>query len=606
MSFPTHANLATSSSGPKLRNQLACTSTGGTGSAGSASVLGSPCQNEAHVSRRHWQSQWHPGIVVLLLLVGNSGATAQETPRFEVSGVVTDAETGQHLPSRIYLKDAAGESWFLESFDPRGSAIAYREQWVPLAGSEDLHTTLSPHPFRVQLPAGDYRLTVEHGKEYLTLDKKFSVTDRAVNLQLPLQRWSQVAQEGWYSGETHVHRRIHELPNTMLAEDLNVAFPVTFWTVVAGQPPGLEPSPLRRQGPSPHGPRVDRGYDPIFIDDTHVMFPRNTEYEIFKIGETRHVLGAVFILNHRTQFQVGMPPVKQIAEQAHREGALLDLDKHSWPWSMMLIPVAKVDLYELANNSLWRTRFGFRNSMVRPAEYMKVESEGNLLTEAGWVDWGFQNYYALLNCGFPIKPTAGTASGVHPVPLGFGRVYVHVDGPFGTEAWLEGLRKGRSFVTTGPMIQVQVDGEHAGHIFKDAKSTELAIRGTMTSPKPLNRVELIINGEVEVLDAQSEELASGAHRVSIDRTVQCDRTSWVALRCGYTDGEGRVRFAHTAPWHIEIAGEPMRPRRQEVQYLIDRMTAEIERSQKLLSPAAFAEFQQALEAYQAIAKRAID
>ena len=534
-------------------------------------------------------------------------AASQEVTRrlVEVTGTVTDADTGEWLPARIYLKDSEGESWFLESFDPHGSAVVYREQWVPLAGSEDLHTTLSAHPFRVHLPAGEYRLTVERGKEYLPLEKTFSIADQPLKLQLPLQRWSRVAADGWYSGETHVHRRIHELPNTMLAEDLNVAFPVTFWTIAAGQPPGLEPSPLRRQGPSPHGPRVDRGYDPIFVDKTHVMFPRNTEYEIFQIGEKRHVLGAVFLLNHRTQFREGMPPVKVIAEQAHREGALLDLDKHSWPWSMMLVPIAKVDLYELANNSLWRTRFGFRNSMVRPAEYMKVESEGNLLTEAGWIDWGFQNYYALLNCGFPIKPTAGTASGVHPVPLGFGRVYVHVEGEFKAEAWVEGLRAGRSFVTTGPMIQVKIEGKHPGHRFVDPVSHELPINGTMRSPQPV-QVELVVNGRIEKLDAESEPLENGSYQVTIQHSLRVDRTSWVALRCSYTDADKRVRFAHTAPWHISLDGEPIRPRRQEIQYLIDRMTAEIERSRELLSPAALSEFQEALETYQTIAKRAVD
>jgi hypothetical protein len=73
-----------------------------------------------------------------------------------------------------------------------------------------------------------------------------------------------------------------------------VAFPVTFWTVRSDAAPGLEPSPLRSQGPSPFGPRKDRGYAPIAIDPTHVILPRNTGYEIFSVGERRHTLGAEF------------------------------------------------------------------------------------------------------------------------------------------------------------------------------------------------------------------------------------------------------------------------------------------------------------------------
>jgi hypothetical protein len=110
--------------------------------------------------------------------------------------------------------------------------------------------------------------------------------------------------------------------------------------------------------------------------------------------------------------------VAPIAERAHAEGVLLDLDKHSWPWSMMLVPVPKVDLFELSNNSVWRTQFGFKSTPAGLPAWMAVGKDGsNTLTKWGWLNYGFEVYYALLNCGFPLAPTAGTASGVHPVPL---------------------------------------------------------------------------------------------------------------------------------------------------------------------------------------------
>jgi hypothetical protein len=55
----------------------------------------------------------------------------------------------------------------------------------------------------------------------------------------------------------------------------------------------------------------------------------------------------------------------------------------------------------------------------------------------------------------PDAPTAGCASGVHPVPLGFGRVYVKIDGDVHLRQVDEGLNEGRSFVTTGPMLFVK-------------------------------------------------------------------------------------------------------------------------------------------------------
>ena len=311
-----------------------------------------------------------------------------------------------------------------------------------------------------------------------------------------------MARRGWYFGETHVHWRIAELPNVMPAEDLNVAFPVTFWTIEALASPGLEPSPLRRQGLSPFGQREDRGHDP-----THVIFPRNTEYEIFSVGGKRHVLGSVFILNHKFVFRQGMPP---IADQAHREGALLDLDKHNWPWSMMLVPIAKVDLYELANNSVCRTNFSFRNSLVAPTTYMNVEADAGGMTEWGWLNFGFENYYTLLKCGFRLQPTTGTASGVHPVPLCYGRVCVRLGDRFDPQGWIDGLRRGNSFVTTGPMLLAKVNGCYPGYVFRHSgtRAHRYRLQLESISSQLLDRIEIVVNGRmhktIEPRPARSE------------------------------------------------------------------------------------------------------
>jgi hypothetical protein len=203
-----------------------------------------------------------PKVFTLLVLT----ATGQLSQATELIGRVVDATTEQPIPARIYIEDAAGRWWFVQSASPTGSAVPYREEWVPMPGSVERHTTISADPFRVDLPPGDYRLTIERGKEYLPLTEQVTIGDRPVRHTFLLRRWVNMAQRGWFSGETHVHRRFSELPNVMLAEDLNVAFPVTYWTTRAFTRPGLEPSSLRSQGPSPWGPRVDRGYSPIAVD----------------------------------------------------------------------------------------------------------------------------------------------------------------------------------------------------------------------------------------------------------------------------------------------------------------------------------------------------
>lgn len=537
-------------------------------------------------------------LSLLVVLTPSADAT-------EFVGKVADAKTGQPLPARVYLQDSAGKWLFVKSAVKDGTALAYREQWVPMANSVEKHTTVSAHPFRAELPPGKYTVTIERGKEYFPLKVQLSVGDEPLRKTLRLRRWINLAKRGWYSGETHVHRRIQELPNVMLAEDLNVAFPVTFWTTNAYQAPGLAPSPLRRQGPSPFGRREDRGHRAIAVDKTHVIYPRNTEYEVFSVNKKRHTLGAVFILNHKTVFQEGMPPVAKIAEQAHREGALLDLDKHSWPWSMMLVPIAKIDLFELSNNSVWRTRFGFRRSATKPAPYMDVEMKDGAMTEWGWISFGLQNYYTLLNCGFRIQPTAGTASGVHPVPLGHSRVYVHTGTEFSGKKWLDGLRRGHSFVTTGPMLFATLEGATSGHEFradgKSGESNKYKLRIESISSRPLDRIEVLVNGRItKTFKTPHTATPNEASRVVHSTTLPITKSSWVAVRSFERQPDGRIRFAHTAPWHIRVKDQPVRPRREEIEFLTRRVQDEIDRNKDVLSPAAMAEFRKALKIYKSL------
>src|SRR6185295_17670994 len=104
-----------------------------------------------------------------------------------------------------------------------------------------------------------------------------------------------------------------------------------------------------------------------------VIYPRNTEYEIFTVNKKPHPLGALFLIRHKRVLERGAPPLLEIAKEARADDALLDLDKPNWPWSMILVALLNVDLYELANNHHWRTEFGFPGWGEPPADYMKVD-----------------------------------------------------------------------------------------------------------------------------------------------------------------------------------------------------------------------------------------
>jgi hypothetical protein len=515
--------------------------------------------------------------LLLLLACGFWSAPRQAT----LQGEVVDAATGKPLPCRVTIRGADGKFHFAKSTSPDGSAIEYKKQ--ASKQSMEVHVTLSAHPFSVALPPGKYTVIVQRGKEYLPETRTVDIADEDASISVRLRRWVNMAERGWFSGETHVHRMPDQLPNVMLAEDLNVALPITSWVQESHTPPG---SANKAGAAVPNDAKITE------VDPTHVFWSRNTEYEIFSVNKKRHTLGALFILNHKTLFEEGMPPVRPVVEKARKEGALLELDKHNWPWSMMLAPVFEVDLYELSNNHLWETEFAFRDFGSPAPDFMNVRKDAKGYTEEGWIDYTFQNYYALLNCGLRMKPTAGCASGVHPVPLGFGRVYVKIDGPFSYDQWIAGLRAGRSFVTTGPMLFVT-----------GMKHRQLSI--TAESAFPVSRVELVINGDVVALPRpQNKSTPTGGFVSTTIFDLKADESCWVVARCFEERPDGRPRWAHTAPIHVEVEGRPLRPRRAEVEFLIKRVEEEIARNTGVLSEDAMAEYHQALGFYKDLLKNA--
>ena len=524
-------------------------------------------------------------------------ATARAVTAGIVTGEIVDARSGRPIPARLYIQADNGRWFFVQSASGTGSAIPYEKWNWDKTKPVEWHVTLSAHPFRVELPPGGYTFTVERGTEFRPLVRRVEVGLETVKLRLPLHRWVNMAGRGWFSGDTHVHRPLADLPNIMLAEDLNVAFPFTYWVTKAFTPP------------VPGDKNLDAGAraELIRVDATHVIWPRNTEWEIFTVGEKRHHLGAVFALGHKSAFMLGAPPVTPIASQARREGALLDLDKHDWPWSIAIVPLMKVDLFELANNHLWRAEFGMSKWNGGSEDFIGQPGDGWSGSEREWIEVGCRYYYALLNCGFPLRISAGTANGVHPVPLGFGRVYVQCPRGFSFDAWWRGLDEGRSFVTTGPMLLAKVDARPPGSRFrmKPGKLHQVEIAGEIVSDQPINAIELIVNGEIE--RRLSPESSWGREDASVARfreTVTLTGSSWIAVRCWEPRDGGRIRFAHTAPCFFDLPGAPLHPRRTETEMLMRDVRREIERSSGVLPAEAVAEYRKALAIYEDIALRA--
>ncbi len=505
---------------------------------------------------------------------------------------VVDAQSKQPLAARLYLRSLDGQSYYFAVNDPAGSAVKYEKRnWINTRSFEH-HTTISAHSAHVALEPGRYELIIERGKEYHPVTEEIVIQDDDIQLTIPLQRWFNAAEHGWFSGDTHIHRTIEELKNVIVAEDLNVALPLTYWVTRSHTPPAAGDKNLSGELPS----------GLINIDATHVIWPRNTEYEIFTVGPKRHTLGALFVLGHTQPLDFGVPNWEPIIKSTRTSSVLYDMDKLDWPFAMLLPVLAPQALYELANNHMWRTEFAFEKWNSAAPSFMVPPFGKSTGGEREWIDYTHAMYYSLLNCGLRLPPSAGTANGVHPVPAGFGRVYVQLDGDFTFQNWLLGLQQGRSFVTTGPMLLARADAHYPGHVFRVSGQENavfnVPVEIEVTSQSPILYGELLINGEpTNLLRFSNTTTPAGGYHSSIKTTANVNRSGWFAVRVWEPREDQRIRFAHTAPWYVDVNNAPVQIPREQQEYLVTRMRQEIERSSQVLDQDALDEYQRALAFY---------
>ena len=189
-------------------------------------------------------------------------------------------------------------------------------------------------------------------------------------------------------------------------------------------------------------------------------------------------------------------------------------------------------------------------------------------TPEGMMQMNFETYYRLLNCGLHLSAGAGSATGVKQVPVGYNRAYVRCSPDGDLSEYLEGLRKGRNFVTNGPMVFFKsANGLKPGDSFTlpDTGDT-VGFEIEVISDSPLKSIEIVVNGEVKKRFMPT----TGQTIFATFVTIEIDRSSWVCARCVdvdmlLTDTElaayegppvrlnqkpNRLRFAHTSPIYM--------------------------------------------------------
>jgi hypothetical protein len=450
-------------------------------------------------------------------------------------------ETGSACPARIYLTDAKGEAKFAPGtivYNKSRGALSERH-FVPPTGA-----------FLIELSGGQYQLRIERGKEYFPLQRRLDVPSVGLmEEKLQLRRWIRMNGLGWYSADMHAHGALKDLTTLELAEDLNVVLPITRWRSMT-QPVREDPdlADFLRRSDS----------DGVFHVGKNRWFP--------VVNEELEAHWAALLVSRLGRLSLPLEyPLPKYGETAHARGALVDSEKATSYELPVIAAVGACDFVGLANNHFWRAGYPSFHWGTYPDNLPRRYPD----TCAGYASAGFDIYYALLSMGFPIKLSAGSANAVHPVPMGWSRIYVHVNGEVTPPKWFDALKKGRSFVTTGPMLLLQVNGLVPGDEVRTKKfPVDADVEVVMYSQSPVASAELVVNGIVHriplVPDRAQERKYHGKLRLTLKNS------SWIAARWLAEEAEN-CSIAHTSPLYFWNADQSLPVRRADTAYLLDHV-----------------------------------
>lgn len=455
---------------------------------------------------------------ILTTLVPCLGAlAAMDTPPAIVRVTVGD-DSSRPLAVRMHLRNAHGDV-----VEPPG--VFFRRDYLVFRDAVTL-----------RLAPGSYRYDIEHGPEYSAAVGEFEAyAGSPVQVRAHLTRIADLAAEGWWSGDLHIHRELEDIELLAEADDLHVAPVITWWNA----------NSRWRDEPLP---------------DNSLRTISSERFVHAMAGEDERAGGALLFFNLRAPLPIAgadreYPSPVVFARMAREHAdAHIDIEKPFW-WDVPTwLALGLADTIGLANNHMCRATMYESEAWGKPRDVERLPSpRGN-----GF--WSQEIYYHVLNAGLRIPPSAGSAAGVLPNPIGYDRVYVYVDGALSYDAWWENLRAGHSFVTNGPLLRVTANGEAPGGVFSD--TTTVTIEAHLTTRDRVPALEIVHNGVVV------QTIAVNGHDQRLQFEFAPKEAGWFLVRA-VADVPHTFRFAATAPFYVESPGRAPRISRASCRFFLD-------------------------------------
>lgn len=440
----------------------------------------------------------------LLALAAGCGGPGQAPSRLVLA--VVAADTGAPLPARVELLDARGEPQVPEGAMPvRGpECLSFGlPEWLrpprevlgiddPFQGTRQFYVDGA---LEAKLEPGRYRLRVFKGIEYEVARRDLVLeAGRRHEQRIELVRWAEPPR-GWYSADGHVHvsRRSPAddapIARWMRAEDLDVVA-----LLQAGNAERFDITPQYAFG--------SRG---VYREAKGLLLTGQEHPRTHLLGHTV-ILGASEPIDLRDTYLV----YDRFWAEAARLGGVS----------------------------------GYAHWGLGPAQDgLAIDAHGGLVSFVEVLAFGagrYEAWYDLLDVGLALTPTAGTDYPCNPFTLpGRERFYARVDGALRLDSWLEAIRRGRTFVTNGPLLELDMSGAGIGDELRLPGPGALRVTGRVRfdpTRDDVETLELVRGGEV--VAAEAERSAPG--EIRLDLVVQAERSAWYALRAsGRKVGETR-------------------------------------------------------------------
>lgn len=186
-------------------------------------------------------------------------------------------------------------------------------------------------------------------------------------------------------------------------------------------------------------------------------------------------------------------------------------------------------------------------------------------------------FYRYLNVGLKVPFSTGTDWFMYD----FSRVYVPMFDELTSASWLKELRDGRSFITNGPLLELEAERGGLGETLLLPAPNRITFMGKAMGRVDFGQLEMIYNGQV--VDHVAAKKEGGYHHAEKQFRVEIEESGWVALRVkpdANVNELGRPLFAHTSPIYIEVAGKPVF-RKEAAEQLVADMQQSVQTIQSL-------------------------